>query len=66
MQLKKYHVVPLAIFEFIYTVQVVVLVIITLRIARHIVPLATLILMTLALSFYASKQLNSISLICVR
>ncbi|EDX03848.1 uncharacterized protein LOC6731106 [Drosophila simulans] len=52
-KLKKYHVIPLAIFEFIYTVQVVVLVIITLRIARHIVPLATLILMTLALSFYA-------------
>ncbi|XP_043640410.1 uncharacterized protein LOC122611417 [Drosophila teissieri] len=52
-KLKKYHVIPLAIFEFVYTVQVVVVVIITLRIARHIVPLATLILMTIGLTFYA-------------
>ncbi|XP_039479611.2 uncharacterized protein LOC120444123 [Drosophila santomea] len=52
-KLKKYNVIPLAIFEFIYTVQVVVVVIITLRIARHIVPLATLILMTIGLTFYA-------------
>ncbi|XP_017020783.1 uncharacterized protein [Drosophila kikkawai] len=52
-KLKKYHVIPLAIFEFLYTVQVVVLVIISLRIARHIVPLATLILLTLGLTFYA-------------
>ncbi|XP_016978000.1 uncharacterized protein LOC108043703 [Drosophila rhopaloa] len=52
-KLKKYHVIPLAIFEFFYTVQVVVLTIISLRIARHIVPLATLILLTLGLTFYA-------------
>ncbi|XP_001968836.3 uncharacterized protein LOC6540749 [Drosophila erecta] len=52
-KLKKYHAIPLAIFEFLYTVQVVVLVIISLRIARHIVPLATLILMTVGLTFYA-------------
>ncbi|XP_017048885.1 uncharacterized protein LOC108093377 [Drosophila ficusphila] len=52
-KLKKYHVIPLAIFEFIYTVQVTVLAIITLRIARHIVPLATLILLTLGLTSYA-------------
>ncbi|XP_016963086.1 uncharacterized protein LOC108033319 [Drosophila biarmipes] len=52
-KLKKYHVIPLAIFEFIFTVQVVVFTIISLRIARHIVPLATLILITLCLTFYA-------------
>ncbi|XP_017012667.2 uncharacterized protein [Drosophila takahashii] len=52
-KLKKYHVIPLAIFEFIFTVQVVVLSIVSLRIARHIVPLGTLILLTLALTFYA-------------
>ncbi|KAH8282276.1 hypothetical protein KR054_006539 [Drosophila jambulina] len=52
-KLKKYHVIPLAIFEFFYTVQVVVISIIALRIVRHIVPLATLILLTLGLTFYA-------------
>ncbi|KAH8249276.1 hypothetical protein KR032_008006 [Drosophila birchii] len=52
-RLKKYHVIPLAIFEFVYTVQVVVIAIIALRILRHIVPLATLILLTLGLTFYA-------------
>ncbi|KAH8362694.1 hypothetical protein KR200_011462 [Drosophila serrata] len=52
-KLKKFHVIPLAIFEFFYTVQVVVLATIALRIVRHIVPLATLILLTLGLTFYA-------------
>ncbi|KAH8351880.1 hypothetical protein KR084_000362, partial [Drosophila pseudotakahashii] len=52
-KLKKYHVIPLAIFEFFFTVQVVVLSIISLRIARHIVPLATLIMLTIGLTFYA-------------
>jgi len=56
IQLKKYHVIPLAIFESIFTVQVVVIAIISLRIARQIVPLATLILLTLGLTFYASKK----------
>ncbi|XP_017115164.1 uncharacterized protein LOC108137773 [Drosophila elegans] len=52
-KLKKYHVIPLAVLEFFYTVQVVVFTVISLRIARHIVPLATLILITLGLTFYA-------------
>nr|XP_016927003.2 uncharacterized protein LOC108007756 [Drosophila suzukii] len=52
-KLKKYHVIPLAVFECIFTVQVVVISIISLRIARQIVPLATLILLTLGLTFYA-------------
>ncbi|KAH8255425.1 hypothetical protein KR038_002894 [Drosophila bunnanda] len=57
-KLKKCHVIPLAIFEFFYTVQVVVLATVALRIARHIVPLATLILLTLGLTFYASRIYN--------
>ncbi|KAH8269337.1 hypothetical protein KR018_004613 [Drosophila ironensis] len=52
-KLKRYHVIPLAIFEFFYTVQVVIIAVIALRIARHIVPLATLILLTLGLTAYA-------------
>ncbi|XP_017098756.2 uncharacterized protein [Drosophila bipectinata] len=52
-KLKRYHVIPLAIFEFIYTVQIVVVAIFTLRMVRRIVPLATLILLTIILTFYA-------------
>ncbi|KAH8244462.1 hypothetical protein KR026_010488 [Drosophila bipectinata] len=59
-KLKRYHVIPLAIFELIYTVQIVVVAIFTLRMVRRIVPLATLILLTIILTFYASKYLNKI------
>ncbi|KAH8324782.1 hypothetical protein KR074_000903 [Drosophila pseudoananassae] len=52
-KLKRYHVIPLAIFELIYTVQIVVVAIFSLRIVRHVVPLATLILLTIILTFYA-------------
>ncbi|EDW25523.1 GL26378 [Drosophila persimilis] len=52
-RLKKYHVMPLCIFEFLYTVQIVGISVISLRIARHVVPLGTLILLTLTLTFYA-------------
>ncbi|KAH8314121.1 hypothetical protein KR067_011984 [Drosophila pandora] len=52
-KLKRYHVIPLAIFEFTYTVQVVVINIFSLRIVRRIVPLVTLILLTICSTFYA-------------
>ncbi|SPP86031.1 uncharacterized protein LOC117587982 [Drosophila guanche] len=52
-RLKKYHVLPLVIFEFFYTVQIVVVAVISLRIARHVVLLTTLIVLTLMLTFYA-------------
>ncbi|XP_022233719.2 uncharacterized protein LOC111081871 [Drosophila obscura] len=52
-RLKKYYVLPLFVFEFFYFMQIVLLSVIALRIARHVVPLTTLILLTLVLTFYA-------------
>ncbi|XP_068150964.1 uncharacterized protein [Drosophila tropicalis] len=51
--LRGIHVLPLAIFEVLYTIQVVVIAIFFLRILRHYVSLSTLIAMTLVVYFYA-------------
>ncbi|KRF98442.1 uncharacterized protein Dwil_GK28272 [Drosophila willistoni] len=52
-KLKGIHVLPLAIFEVLYTIQVVVTAIFFLRILRHYVSLSTLIALTLVVYFYA-------------
>ncbi|XP_002051427.2 uncharacterized protein [Drosophila virilis] len=52
-KLKRYFVLPLAIFEFVYIVQILTLFVLFLRIVRHFVSLEKLILLTLTATAYA-------------
>ncbi|XP_064553584.1 uncharacterized protein LOC135438954 [Drosophila montana] len=52
-KLKRYLVLPLAIFEFVYIVQIITLFVLFLRIVRHFVSLEKLILLTLTATAYA-------------
>lgn len=65
-QLKKNFVIPLAIFEFLYIVEIATLATLFLRILRHFVFLIHLILLTISATSYISPYTNTVYLASVK